>query len=70
MFDPLKAKCGASIRLDVVSSVGGTPVPQGLIGDTRLEARSPVTCLPGVDGNTPCMEVLPAALVVHNYKRP
>ena len=45
MFDPLKAKCGASIRLDVVSSASGAPVPQALIGDVCLKARSAVDCL-------------------------
>lgn len=70
MFDPIKAKCGARIRLDVVSTVSGTPVPQVLVGDTRLEARSPVNRLLGLDGKSLCLKVLPAALVVHIHKRP
>lgn len=38
--DILKAKCGASIRVEVISRTTGAPAPQTLIGDVLLEARS------------------------------
>jgi len=39
--DILKAKCGASIRVEVISRTTGSAAPQALTGDVLLEARSP-----------------------------
>jgi len=37
--DILKAKCGASIRAEIIMRTTGSPAPQQLIGDVLLEAR-------------------------------